>query len=72
MPQILIVTDSPGNAGEVVYRESVSAVHLATEHSGGQLVERLAWALDDATLAERRARQVSPARAKNAPGLRAA
>lgn len=57
MPQILIVTDSPDSAGEVVYRESVSAVHLASEHSGDQLVERLAWAIGDAALAERRARQ---------------
>jgi hypothetical protein len=72
MPQILIVTDSPETNGEVVYRESVSAVHLATEHSGDQLVERLAWAVDDAALAERRARQAGAARAKPRPGVRAA
>ena len=71
MPQILIVTDSP-EGGEVVYRESVSPVHLATEHSGDQLVERLAWAVDDATLAERRARQAAAAGVKTRPGLRAA
>ena len=55
MPQILIVTDSPDNVGEVVYREHINPVHLASGHSGGQLVERLAWAVEDAALAERRA-----------------
>jgi hypothetical protein len=72
MPQILIVTDSPENPGEVVYRESVSAVHLASAHSGDQLVERLAWAVGDATVAERRARQQRPVKAKRSPNLRAA
>ena len=71
MPQILIVTDSP-EGGEVVYRETVSPVHLATEHSGDQLVERLAWAVGDATLAERHARQAAAAGAISRPGLRAA
>ena len=43
MPQILIVTDSTESVGEVVYRERVDAVHLASEHSRCQLAERLAW-----------------------------
>ncbi len=72
MPQILIVTDSPENAGEVVYRESVSAVHLASAHSGDQLIERLAWAVSDATVAERRARLGRRAPAERRPDLRAA
>ncbi len=72
MPQILIVTDSPENPGEVVYRESVTAVHLASAHSGDQLVERLAWAIDDAAVAERRARRRRPVAAKSGPNLRAA
>ncbi len=72
MPQILIVTDSPENPGEVVYRESVSAVHLASAHSGDQLVERLAWAVGDATVAERRARQHPQVAAMNRPDLHAA
>jgi hypothetical protein len=71
MPQILIVTDSPDTAGEVVYRERVSAVHLASGHSGDQLVERLAWAVGDATQAERRAGQSSPAQ-RSARNIRAA
>jgi hypothetical protein len=72
MPQILIVTDSPENPGEVVYRESVTAVHLASAHSSDQLVERLAWAIGDAALAERRARQARPSATRNNQGLRAA
>ncbi len=54
MPQILIVTDSNEGDGEVVYRETLSAAHLATGHAGAQLVERLAWAIGDARVAERR------------------
>ena len=56
MPQILIVTDSTESAGEaeVIYRETISPVHLASEHAGDQLVERLAWAVSDAAIAERR------------------
>ena len=48
MPQILIVTNSTDSTGEVVYRERVDAVHLASEHSRRQLAERLAWAVGDA------------------------
>ena len=53
MPRILIVTDSTEDAGEVVYAEQVVPAHLQTEHSGRMLVERLAWAVDDARRAER-------------------
>lgn len=54
MPRILIVTDSSEDAGEVVYAEQVVPAHLQSEHSGRLLVERLAWAVDDARRAERR------------------
>lgn len=53
MPRILIVTDSTEDAGEVVYAEQVVPAHLQSEHSGRLLVERLAWAVDDARQAER-------------------
>lgn len=56
MPRILIVTDSSENAGEVVYTEQVGPVHLQGEHAGRLLVERLAWALEDARAAERKRR----------------
>lgn len=54
VPQILIVTDSSRNAGEVVYRERVAASELDFAHFSAQLVERLGWALGDATTLERR------------------
>jgi hypothetical protein len=53
MPRILIVTDSGEDAAEVVYAEQVVPAHLQTEHSGRLLVERLAWAVEDARRAER-------------------
>lgn len=48
MPQILVVTDSKGSDGSVVYRERVSRADLESEHFSGQLVERIGWALGDA------------------------
>jgi hypothetical protein len=54
MAQILVITESSEVEGEVVYRESVGAVHLEG-HAGAQLVERLRWAVRDAQVAEHRA-----------------
>lgn len=56
MPRILIVTDG-GDADEVVYSEKLVPAHLQSEHSGRLLVERLAWAVEDAGRTERRRRQ---------------
>ncbi|HEY2717099.1 MAG TPA: hypothetical protein VGI73_12840 [Solirubrobacterales bacterium] len=53
MPRILIVTDSSEAPGEVVYAEQVVPAHLQTEHSGRCLIERLAWAVEDARRTER-------------------
>jgi hypothetical protein len=54
MAQILVVTDTSTEDGEVIYRESVGSVHLEG-HAGHQLVERLRWAVRDAQVAEHRA-----------------
>jgi hypothetical protein len=54
MARILIVTDSSEDAGEVVYSERVGPIHLQGEHAGRLLVERLAWALEDARATERK------------------
>jgi hypothetical protein len=54
MPQILIITDPDRSAGEVVYRERVLSHELESVHFSTQLVERLAWALGDATVIEHR------------------
>ena len=53
MPQILVVTDPPGEAaGTVVYRERIVATDLESAHFSGQLVERVGWAVQDAGLLE--------------------
>jgi hypothetical protein len=56
MARIIVTTDPtlPGDA-PVLLEESVSSVHLSTGHAAAQLVERLAWAIDDAEVAERAA-----------------
>lgn len=52
MPQILVVSDSDGSDGTVVYRERISRADLESEHFSGQLVERIGWALGDASRLE--------------------
>jgi hypothetical protein len=54
MAQILVLTGPSDAEGEVIYSESVGAVHLEG-HAGVQLVERLRWAVRDAQVAEHRA-----------------
>jgi hypothetical protein len=49
MPQILVVTDSPGEVSStVVYRERIALTDLESDHFSGQLVERVGWAVLDA------------------------
>jgi hypothetical protein len=69
MPQILIVTDSPQNAGEVVYRERIVSTDLESDHFSGQLVERVGWAVLDADQLEHQARAV-PAERPREPAER--
>ena len=64
MPQILIVTDSPQNAGEVVYRERIVSTDLESDHFSGQLVERVGWAVLDADQLEHRAGAVPAERTR--------
>jgi len=52
MPQILVVTDSTDEDGAVVYRERISRSDLESDHFSGQLVERIGWALGDASMLE--------------------
>ncbi len=53
MPQILVVTESPAKDSAVVYRERISSADLESAHFSGQLVERVAWAVEDADRFER-------------------
>lgn len=43
-------------ATPVLLDERVSSIHLCDEHAAEQLIERLAWAVNDAEDAERAAR----------------
>jgi hypothetical protein len=53
MPQILVVTDSQADDGStVVYRERISATDLESAHFSDQLVERVGWAVSDASTLE--------------------
>jgi len=54
MPQILVVTDTPSDDGStVVYWERISATDLESSYFSGQLVERVGWAVSDASALER-------------------
>jgi hypothetical protein len=56
MPQILVVTDPPGeSASTVVYQERIALTDLESDHFSGQLVERVGWAVLDADELEHKA-----------------
>jgi hypothetical protein len=58
MPRIIITTDpvaSPlTDEAPVLLDEHVHSVHLSDNHAAAQLIERLAWAINDAEDAEQR------------------
>jgi hypothetical protein len=63
MPRIIVTTDpvsSPVADAPVLLDEHVHSVHLSNDHAAAQLVERLAWAINDAEDAE----QLRPYRAR--------
>jgi hypothetical protein len=63
MPQILIVTDpEQEQESSVVYRERVLSSDLESPFFSGQLVERVGWAVRDATQIERTDPRVTPLR----------
>jgi hypothetical protein len=71
MPQILVVTDSgEASEGTVVYRERVSIADLRSDHFSDQLVERVGWAVDDASNLERESRHLHHIKAQGATGGR--
>lgn len=67
MPQILVLTDSPQSAGEVVYKEKVARSCLESEHFSHQLLERVNWAVEDADAKEHEARARKPSRLQLVP-----
>lgn len=54
----IIVTSDPPSLPRVVYRERVEAEELASAHFSRHLVQRLAWAAEDAAAHEAPARPV--------------
>jgi hypothetical protein len=70
------VTDSAEvSASTVVYRERISIVDLRSDHFSGQLVERVGWAVGDASKLERkdlRVHQTAAHRDKGRRGVSAA
>ncbi|MFN8164121.1 MAG: hypothetical protein U0R26_09920 [Solirubrobacterales bacterium] len=63
MPQILVVTEAPEEAGStVVYRERIATRDLESDHFSGQLVERVGWAVLDANALEHEAELANPQR----------
>jgi hypothetical protein len=60
MARIIVTADaSERRDAPVVLEERVYPVHLASDHSAAQLIERLAWAVSDAERAERTAPRAS-------------
>jgi hypothetical protein len=68
MPRVLVTTDQTDERGDgaVLLDEQVHAVHLSSDHSALQFIQRLGWAISDAEDAER----VRVQRATRAPAGR--
>jgi hypothetical protein len=54
MPRVIVTTEtSDDRQRSTLLSECVGPVHMADEHSSLQFLERLAWAISDAEVAER-------------------
>ena len=55
MPRVIVTTDPSQRRddAQVLLDEGVHSVHLSSDLSAAQLVERIAWAVSDAERAER-------------------
>ena len=54
MPRVMVTTNQAEQGqATVLLDEQVQSVHLSTEHSAMQFIERLGWAISDAEDAER-------------------
>jgi hypothetical protein len=58
MPRVLVMTDDAKR--EVLLDELVNPEHLGSGHSADQLIERLAWSIEDAAQVEATDRVRSP------------
>jgi hypothetical protein len=50
MPRVIVITEDrkPGGEESILLDEQVHSIHLDTEHSAGQFIQRLGWAISDA------------------------
>jgi hypothetical protein len=55
MPQIIITAESPEKGSAVLHRERVTASDFESRHFAEQLLERIDWAVKDASDSERKA-----------------
>ena len=55
MPRVIVITEDrkPGVEESVLLDEQVQSIHLDTDHSAGQFIQRLGWAISDAEDVER-------------------
>jgi hypothetical protein len=49
MPEIIVTAGSEESSGPVVLRERVTADNIELDHYASQLIDRLRWAVNDAT-----------------------
>jgi hypothetical protein len=52
VPRIIVTTDPVDQNAPVTLDERVAAIHVSDRHSSSQLMERLAWAVQDAERVE--------------------
>jgi len=74
MPRVIVTSDPTRvtRHASVLLDEQVSSIHLASGHAASQLIERLAWAINDAEEAEREQAGAPAPRRAPAPRPRAA
>ena len=54
MARIIVTTDpTPQHDAPVLLDESVYSIHLDSDHTAAQLIERLGWAITDAESTQR-------------------
>jgi hypothetical protein len=60
----MVLSDSSGAPASVLLDEKVDSVHIDSEHSAWQFIERLGWAISDAEEVEHAAPAHRPALAR--------
>jgi hypothetical protein len=68
MPRVIVITEDRKSGVEqaVLLDEQVHSIHLDSDHSAGQFIQRLGWAISDAEEVEHEVPASSPALARAA------